>query len=157
MPWPGWPAGASPAATTSGTCRRSTAPSSVTSTRGRRAAHRRDRQNRPVLPARAHHHLRQRPVARLAAEQHLRRMDRETFVDRLTYFAGEINALHPFRDGNGRTQRAFLGQLARDADHHLSWSRLDRHRNTEAFAASLNGDDAPLRELLAGLVDVPRR
>src|SRR5664279_3192656 len=53
-------------------------------------------------------------------EHHLRWMDRETFVDRLTYFAGEINALHPFRDGNGRTQRAFLGQLARDADHHLS-------------------------------------
>ena len=95
--------------------------------------------------------------ARLAAEQHLRWMDRETFVDRLTYFAGEINALHPFRDGNGRTQRAFLGQLARDADHHISWSRLDRHRNIEAFAASLNGDDAPLRELLAGLVDLPRR
>ena len=32
-------------------------------------------------------------------------LGREAFVDRLTYFAGEINALHPFRDG--RTQRAF--------------------------------------------------
>lgn len=95
--------------------------------------------------------------ARLTAEQHLRGLDREAFVDRLTYFAGEINALHPFRDGNGRTQRAFLGQLARDADHHISWWRLDRLRNIEAFAASLDGDDALLRKVLTGLVDAPRR
>src|SRR5664280_1335704 len=55
---------------------------------------------------------------------HLRRLGREAFVDRLTYFAGEINALHPFRDG--RTQRAFLGQLARDADHRRALARPAR-------------------------------
>lgn len=84
----------------------------------------------------------------LAAEQHLRGLDRDAFLDRLTHYSGEINALHPFREGNGRTQRAFLSQLARDAGHHLAWSRLDPVRNIEAFTASLNGDDALLRVML---------
>ena len=37
------------------------------------------------------------------------------FVERLTYYVGEVNAVHPFREGNGRAQRAFFEQLARDA------------------------------------------
>ena len=105
MLWPGWPARASPAATTSGTCKRSIAPSSATSTGGRGAAHRRDRPAAAVLPARHITTYAGDAFVRLADEQHLRGLGREAFVDRLTYFAGEINALHPFRDG--RTQRAF--------------------------------------------------
>ena len=105
MLWPGWPASASPAATTSGTCKRSIAPSSATSTGGRGAAHRRDRPAAAVLPARHITTYAGDAFVRLADEQHLRGLGREAFVDRLTYFAGEINALHPFRDG--RTQRAF--------------------------------------------------
>jgi fido (protein-threonine AMPylation protein) len=34
------------------------------------------------------------------------------FTERLTYYLGEINAIHPFREGNGRAQRAFFRQLA---------------------------------------------
>ena len=41
----------------------------------------------------------------------------------------EINALHPFREGNGRTQRAFLSQLARDAGFRLDWATVDRDGN----------------------------
>ncbi len=36
----------------------------------------------------------------------LRGLPRDRFVDRLAYFLGEVNALHPFREGNGRTQLA---------------------------------------------------
>jgi cell filamentation protein, protein adenylyltransferase len=42
---------------------------------------------------------------RLAAEGHLRRLDRKPFVERLTHYFAEVNAIHPFREGNGRTQR----------------------------------------------------
>jgi len=34
------------------------------------------------------------------------------FLARVTRYLGEVNAVHPFREGNGRTQRAFFGQLA---------------------------------------------
>jgi fido (protein-threonine AMPylation protein) len=44
-----------------------------------------------------------------------------TFVDRLTYYLGEVNAIHPFREGNGRTQRVFFDQLAGDAGFSIKW------------------------------------
>ena len=36
-------------------------------------------------------------------------------------FLADINALHPFREGNGRAQRAFFSQLAHDAGHFIAW------------------------------------
>jgi cell filamentation protein len=88
----------------------------------------------------------------LAVEQHLRGLDRETFVDRLTHYLAEVNALHPFREGNGRTQRAFFRQLSRQAGWRLDWSTLDRRINDRASAASLHGDSQPLRDLLSDVV-----
>jgi cell filamentation protein len=39
---------------------------------------------------------------RLAAADYLRGRDRAEFIDGLTELLGDLNALHPFRDGNGR-------------------------------------------------------
>ena len=91
-------------------------------------------------------------LAELAKDGHLRGLDRDRFLDRLTHYHAELNAAHPFREGNGRTQRAFLGQLARDAGYQLAWRRLDRQRNIDASRASHRGDNEPLRELLAELL-----
>jgi cell filamentation protein len=54
----------------------------------------------------------QQILAKLAAEKHLVGLDAEKFVGRAAYFIGELNAAHPFRDGNGRTQREFIRELA---------------------------------------------
>ncbi|SBW26591.1 Fic/DOC family protein [Protofrankia symbiont of Coriaria ruscifolia] len=51
----------------------------------------------------------------LAKERYLRGLSREDFRERLTYYFAEVNAIHPFREGNGRTQRAFFRQLSREA------------------------------------------
>lgn len=89
---------------------------------------------------------------RLARRQnHLRDLDRDTFLTGLADLYGDVNALHPFREGNGRTQRAFLGQLAADAGHPIDWTRLDPDRNTLASIASFNGNAGPLRAMLADL------
>ncbi|HTX07461.1 MAG TPA: Fic family protein [Solirubrobacteraceae bacterium] len=74
-------------------------------------------------------------------------------MDRITHYHAELNAVHPFREGNGRTQRAFLAQLARDAGHHIAWARLHADRNVEASRASLHGDNRLLREMLNELVE----
>ncbi|RJO79974.1 cell filamentation protein Fic [Nocardia panacis] len=89
---------------------------------------------------------------RLAKEQHLRGMKQPEFTDRLAYYFAEVNAVHPFREGNGRTQRAFFRQLAAEAGWRLDWSALDATRNTHASMASLRGDNQPLRDLLRSLV-----
>jgi cell filamentation protein len=89
---------------------------------------------------------------RLARENHLRGLARGRFIERLAHYYAEINALHPTREGNGRTQRAFLGQLARDAGWPIDWSRMDWRTNIEASQASLRGQLEPLRRMLDELV-----
>ena len=76
----------------------------------------------------------------------------DAFVGRLAHYLGEVNALHPFREGNGRAQRAFFGQLARNAGFTLAWQHLDPVRNVEASAAIMRGDPEPMREMLDALV-----
>jgi fido (protein-threonine AMPylation protein) len=62
---------------------------------------------------------------RLAAADRLREFYREQFIGRVAEFLADVNALHPFREGNGRAQRAFFSQLAHDAGHHIDWVRMD--------------------------------
>lgn len=56
----------------------------------------------------------------------------DAFLSRLAYYYGELNARHPFREGNGRTLRAFLRQLAAAAGWRLDWSALNREDNINA-------------------------
>lgn len=85
-------------------------------------------------------------------EDCLRGLRRDAFVGRLAHYLGEVNALHPFREGNGRAQRAFLGQLARNAGFTLAWQHLDPVRNVEASVAIMRGDPGPMCEMLGALV-----
>jgi cell filamentation protein len=91
----------------------------------------------------------------LAAANRLRGLAREQFIARLAEFLADVNALHPFREGNGRAQRAFFSQLAHDAGHHIDWVRMDASRNVTASAAAHHGDLALLTALLNDLVDPP--
>jgi cell filamentation protein len=88
----------------------------------------------------------------LAREDFLHGLGREQFVERLTHYYAEINAVHPFREGNGRTQRAFLGQIAKAAGYPIVWARLDPERNVHAARASHRGNNSPLHEMLSDLL-----
>lgn len=92
---------------------------------------------------------------RLARAGYLRELTRKAFVDQLTALLADINALHPFREGNGRTQRAFLAQLARDAGHRIRWAAMDPAANIAASRAAHRGDNTLLRDVLEQLVDLP--
>ena len=88
----------------------------------------------------------------LRDENFLQSLERDAFIDRLAYYLGEVNAIHPFREGNGRTQRAFFEQLACDAGFTLAWQHLDAARNIATSAAIMRGDAAPMRKMLDELV-----
>lgn len=88
----------------------------------------------------------------LAMEHRLSDLGQETFVKRLAHYLGDVNALHPFRDGNGRTQRAFFAQLATEAGYRLDWSLADPQRNTDASVAAMQGDEVPLRDLITEII-----
>ena len=88
----------------------------------------------------------------LHGEDCLRGLHRDAFTERLACYLGEVNALHPFREGNGRAQRAFFTQLARDAGYTLAWQHLDAARNIEASAAIMRGDPEPMRKMPDALI-----
>lgn len=91
----------------------------------------------------------------LHGEGLLRGLPRDAFTDRLTYYLGEVNAVHPFREGNGRAQRAFFEQLVGDAGFMLDWQHLDADRNIAASAAIMHGDPAAMRKMLDELLREP--
>ncbi|MFE3541642.1 Fic/DOC family protein [Nocardia sp. NPDC059177] len=95
--------------------------------------------------------------ATLAGDHYLRGLDRTEFVAKLTHYFAEVNAIHPFREGNGRTQRAFFRQLGREAGWLIDWSILDADNNIRASMAALRGDNGPLRDLLDTLVEADSR
>jgi cell filamentation protein len=96
-------------------------------------------------------------LRQLSDERHLHDLPRDGFAERLTYYYAEINAVHPFREGNGRAQRAFLRQLALDAGHTLTWEHLDSQVLVHASQCSLRGDNLPMRDLIEKVLDLPGR
>ncbi|EJW5844163.1 Fic family protein [Salmonella enterica subsp. enterica serovar Kentucky] len=93
----------------------------------------------------------------LARENHLRGLDPEEFSRRAGHYMGELNVLHPFREGNGRTLREFVGQLAREAGYHIEWSRIERQEMTRASIEAYRGDSRMMAELIrANLTDRDR-
>lgn len=85
---------------------------------------------------------------KLANDNYLNGLDRRQFINKVAYYLGEINAIHPFREGNGRTQRAFVTQLASATGYRIDWRDLDEYKNIEASKSSLKGNIEPLRQLL---------
>jgi cell filamentation protein len=76
-------------------------------------------------------------LANLEDDNWLASLPMETFVVKLAFYYGEINSVHPFREGNGRAQRAFLRQLSAAAGWHLDWSELNKSDNVMASRHNL--------------------
>ncbi|MCF6409965.1 Fic/DOC family protein [Pseudalkalibacillus salsuginis] len=72
----------------------------------------------------------------LKEEAYLLDLDVVQFSDRAAYYMAEINILHPFREGNGRTQREFIRQLALKNGYHLDWDKINGNKLLEASIKS---------------------
>lgn len=89
----------------------------------------------------------------LRADGMLFGMDRDRFVDRLAHHYDQFNYVHPFREGNGRTQRVFWSRVARDAGWQIDWRGVHGSTNDAACrAASERQDLGPLREMFGRIV-----
>ena len=77
----------------------------------------------------------------LAEESGLRGLSRDAFVERLSYFYDQLNYIHPFREGNGRTQRVFWSRVARDAGYQIAWDEVVGTENDDASRLAAEQDD----------------
>jgi len=87
---------------------------------------------------------------KLRAADYLKKLPREEFTERAADIMIIINAIHPFRDGNGRTQRVFIRQLAEQSGLELDFTVVSRARMLQAsVAANDYGDNSFMRRMFA--------
>lgn len=84
----------------------------------------------------------------LENEKYLVGLDADALSDRAGFYLGEINVLHPFREGNGRAQREFIGQLAHEAGDPIDWSGISRDAMIRASVFSYHSNHLSLAALI---------
>lgn len=85
-----------------------------------------------------------------------RTIDDDDFLDHATDLLDGINYIHPFREGNGRTQRAFLDQVADASKRKLSWRNVaDVENNVASAVAVTTGTTTQLRSMLVKVLRPP--
>ncbi len=83
---------------------------------------------------------------RLERADFLRSLGRDEFAQTAGVIIGDVNYVHPFREGNGRTQLFYLEQLAEQAGHPLDLSEIDPARWAEASRTAHRGDYGAMAE-----------
>jgi cell filamentation protein len=86
----------------------------------------------------------QQLFADLARQRKFRGLKSGDFAERAAHFLAELNAIHPFREGNGRAQLSFLVALAHQAGHPLDEERLEPAEMLRAIIQSFSGNEQPL-------------
>jgi cell filamentation protein len=95
----------------------------------------------------------QNVLAKLSAEGRLKGTDPAWFAKRAGFYLGEINAVHAFREGNGRAQREFIRELGLEARFMIDWSRATRDRMIAASRQSFEtGDSSGLESLVLACI-----
>jgi cell filamentation protein len=85
---------------------------------------------------------------KLEREDYLAGLDANTFADRLADRWGELSAIHPYRDGNTRSQSTYVGAIAERAGHPIDWERVDVDELRTARLHAVAGNDRPLADYL---------
>lgn len=88
----------------------------------------------------------------LKKENFLEDLDKESLSKRLAYYWAELNVLHPFREGNGRTTREFLRQLALKNGYMLDLQNVDTKTLLNASIKSVYNEN-DLSSLLYNILD----
>lgn len=79
---------------------------------------------------------------------YLKGYEPSAFVEKLAFYMAEINAAHPFREGNGRIQRLFCSQLADQAGYFVDFDATTKDDILKVMISSFRGNERPLQILL---------
>lgn len=89
----------------------------------------------------------QRLLGQLQQEKWLENVPFEAFVARSAYYMAELNYIHPFREGNGRTIREFMRLLFLHNGYVVQWDAVDVEALLNAMIDSVY-DTAHLEQIL---------
>lgn len=82
--------------------------------------------------------------ANLREENNLQGLNQNKFVERAAQYFSEVNKLHPFLEGNGRTQRLFFSVLAEQAGYPLDWERVSKEKYLDAVKSAFREEKKTL-------------
>jgi len=85
---------------------------------------------------------------KLQNDRYLTNKDRRSFINDLAYYMGEMEALHPFTDGNGRATRIFFHFLSLHANYQIQWFEIDPDDLLEADISAIDGEYQLLVDVL---------
>jgi len=76
--------------------------------------------------------------AKIKEKNMIRETDKEKVFDNLAYVMAELNIIHPFREGNGRSIREFIRLMAKRMGYDLNWGNADKEELLEASILSVD-------------------
>lgn len=76
--------------------------------------------------------------AKIKEKNMLRESDEEKVFDNLAYVMAELNIIHPFREGNGRSIREFIRLMAKRMGYDINWGDVDKEELLSASIQSVN-------------------
>ncbi|MCC5647972.1 Fic family protein [Nostoc sp. CHAB 5824] len=82
--------------------------------------------------------------ARLSRPEFQPGSEADEFVAALADFVADLNAIHPFREGNGRTQLLFIRMLGQNAGHLFRSEAVEAEEFLTAMILSFDGQLDPL-------------
>ena len=68
----------------------------------------------------------------------LKESDGKKIFDNLAYVMAELNIIHPFREGNGRSIREFIRLMAKRVGCDLNWGNIEKEKLLEASILSVD-------------------
>lgn len=90
--------------------------------------------------------------AALTGDRALRGLPSGAFSSKAAHALATLNAIHPFREGNGRSQTSFLVLLAIHAGHQPKLEKLDPVAYLQATIKSFHGDENSLADQIELLI-----
>lgn len=94
----------------------------------------------------------ERILNELKNENFLEGLGKEVLAKRLAYYLSELNVLHPFREGNGRTNREFIRQLALKNGYILNLKKVTPKKMLDASIESIV-DTSKLEEIIENCLE----
>lgn len=91
----------------------------------------------------------------LKEEDYLTSLFRDQLVEKAAEYYGDINMIHPFREGNGRSQRIFFEHLIVNAGFAISWDGIDPERWIKANEAAVVCNYTPLANIFDSCIGDP--
>ncbi len=93
----------------------------------------------------------------LQGNGNLQNLSADRFAAGAAEHLAEVNRIHAFREGNGRTMRLHLDQLAAQAGHKIDSTTIPKEEWDRGFIRALEGSKSDLTRAIAGVLTPAER